>query len=35
MSFNAVLETGGFALGDKVKIELDIEATGKADAPAA
>ena len=32
ISFNAALETGGFALGDKVKLELDIEATEQPDA---
>jgi polyisoprenoid-binding protein YceI len=27
MSYNAVLETGGIMVGDKVSVELDIEAT--------
>ena len=27
VSFNAVLETGGVALAEKVKLELDVEAT--------
>ena len=27
MEYNAVLETGGILIGDKVSIELDIEAT--------
>ena len=27
MEWNAVLETGGVLIGDKVTIELDIEAT--------
>ena len=27
MAYNAVLETGGIMVGDKVSIELDIEAT--------
>jgi polyisoprenoid-binding protein YceI len=35
VNFNAVLETGGVALGEKVKLELDIEATEQADKPAA
>ena len=26
MSFNAVLETGGVAVGEKVKLELELEA---------
>ncbi|MEP7123575.1 MAG: YceI family protein [Byssovorax sp.] len=34
VNFNGILETGGVALGEKVKIELDIEATEKADAAA-
>ena len=32
VSFNAALETGGIALGEKVKIELAIEAIEKPDA---
>ncbi len=35
VSFNAPLETGGIALGEKVKLELDIEAIEHADQPAA
>jgi polyisoprenoid-binding protein YceI len=35
ISFNAALETGGFALGDKVKLELDIEAIHQPDEVAA
>jgi polyisoprenoid-binding protein YceI len=35
VSFNAALETGGFALGEKVKLELDIEAIYQADQPEA
>lgn len=33
MAFNAALETGGLLLGEKVKLELEVEATE--DAPAA
>jgi polyisoprenoid-binding protein YceI len=31
MSYNAALETGGIMIGDKVSIELDIEATLQAE----
>ncbi|MCU0685481.1 MAG: YceI family protein [Polyangiaceae bacterium] len=36
VNFNALLETGGVAVGEKVKIEIDVEASlAPADAPAA
>jgi polyisoprenoid-binding protein YceI len=35
VSFNALLETGGVAVGEKVKLELDVEAVYAADAAAA
>jgi polyisoprenoid-binding protein YceI len=35
VSFNAILETGGVAVAEKVKLELDIEALAAEDAPAA
>lgn len=34
VNFNALLETGGVAVGDKVKLELDVEAV-KVEAPVA
>jgi len=34
VNFNAILETGGVAVGEKVKLELDIEAIEVQDAPA-
>jgi polyisoprenoid-binding protein YceI len=34
VSFNAVLETGGVAVADKVKLEVDVEATAVEDAVA-
>jgi hypothetical protein len=35
VSFNAPLETGGVIVGEKVKLELDVEAALAEDAPAA
>jgi polyisoprenoid-binding protein YceI len=34
VNFNALLETGGVAVGEKVKLEVDVEATYVEDAPA-
>jgi polyisoprenoid-binding protein YceI len=35
VSFNALLETGGVAVGEKVKLEVDVEVAWAEDAPAA
>jgi polyisoprenoid-binding protein YceI len=35
VNFNALLETGGVAVGEKVKLEVDVEAAYAEDAPAA